>query len=134
MKSRIKIKDNIPMKLVGYCISDNKRESLSEIAKEIGTDISFIGKEYASEKLGVVVGVDKPCQTDVFQDEQPECEVLIMSGLKSTVIDRLLYAMRARNIIIDLKCTVTPINRYWEMCRLIDELKKEHEAMHGKSK
>lgn len=131
MKSRIKLKDNIPPKLVGYCISDDKKDALSEIAREISTDIIFIGKEYAGEKLGVAVGIDKTEQTGVIPNEQPECEVLLISGLKSTVIDRLLSAMRAKSIIIDLKCTVTPVNRYWEIYRLIGELKKEHEAMHG---
>ncbi|MCM1227291.1 MAG: DUF3783 domain-containing protein [Clostridium sp.] len=134
MKSRIKLKENIPPKLVGYCILDSKKDALSEVAKEISTDISFIGKEYAGEKLGVAVGLDKAEQTGVIPNEQPECEVLVMSGLKSMTIDRLLSAMRAKSIIIDLKCTVTPVNRYWEIYRLIDELKKEHEAMHGKNK
>lgn len=133
MKSRICPKIISVPKLIGYCIEDEKKNALRAVAKEINIDINFIGIEYAGEKVGFAAGINSIGSVGIIPEDPPKCEALIMSGVKSSMIDKALRAMREKNIVIDLKCTVTPINRDWEIYRLIDELKREHEAMHGKN-
>ena len=84
--------------------------------------------------MGYIAQISGMTQTGIMLENPPECEVLIMSGLKSTVIDKMLKALKSNNISIDLKCTVTPVNQNWELYRLIEELQREHKAMHEKNK
>lgn len=132
MKSRINTRVIIKPKIIGYCLDDAKKDILMNIAQELNTDICFVGTECAGEKVGYIAGVNGMTQTGNNVENPPECEVLIMSGLKSTVIDKVLKALKSNNISIDLKCTVTPVNQNWELYRLIEELQREHKAMHEK--
>lgn len=134
MKSRINTRDNIKPKIIGYCLDDAKKDILMNIAQELNTDICFVGAERAGERVGYIAQISGMTQTGIMLENPPECEVLIMSGLKSTVIDKMLKALKSNNISIDLKCTVTPVNQNWEFYRLIEELQREHKAMHEKNK
>lgn len=134
MKSRINTRVTIIPKIIGYCFDDAKKDILMNIAQDLNTNICFVGTECAGEKVGYIVQISGMPQTGIMLDNPPECEVLIMSGLKSTVIDKVLKALKSNNISIDLKCTVTPVNQNWELYRLIEELQREHKAMHEKNK
>lgn len=132
MKSRINTRVTIKPKIIGYCLDDAKKDILMNIAQELNTDICFVGTESAGERVGYIAQINGITRTGNKIENPPECEVLIMSGLKSTVIDKVLKALKSNNISIDLKCTVTPVNQNWELYRLIEELQKEHKAMHEK--
>ena len=128
MKSRINPSIIITPKLVGYCLSEENRKEVLKIGQKLNTDVAFVGTETAGETVGHVVGINGMERTG-NKVVPPECEILIMSGLKSTVIDKVLKLMRESGVDIPLKCTVTPVNQNWEMYRLAEELQKEHEAM-----
>ncbi len=132
MKSRINTRVTIKPKIIGYCLDDAKKDILMNIAQELNTDICFVGAECAGERVGYIARINGITQTGNIIENPPEFEVLIMSGLKSTVIDKVLKALKSNNISIDLKCTVTPVNQNWELYRLIEELQREHKAMHEK--
>ena len=130
MKSRINPRISIHPKIIGYCIEERKKSILMTAALELDTDITFINGSSANEKVAYVAAINGYSKSEETVENPPECEVLIMSGLKSSVIDRLLRTLRNENASIDLKCTVTPFNQDWELYRLIEELKREHESMH----
>lgn len=134
MKSRINTRVNIKPKIIGYCLDDTQKDILMSAAQELNTDICFVGTDCAGEKVGYIAQINGITRTGLTVENPPECEVLIMSGLKSTVIDKVLRILRERNISIDLKCTVTAVNQNWELYRLIEELQREHKAMHEKNK
>lgn len=134
MKSRINTRVAITPKIVGYCFDDTKRAILMNIAQELDTDICFVGAECAGEKVGYIAGINGMTAAGNKMEDPPECEVLIMSGLKSTVIDKVLKRLRENNISIELKCTVTSVNQNWEIYRLIEELQREHKAMNERKK
>lgn len=133
MKSRIKPKITVPKKLVGYCIDNSKKDALLSAVLELGIDITFIGTASAGETVGHLVNITGFPKTGAIVADPPECEVLIMSGIKGPAIDRLLAILREKNASIELKCIVTPINQNWQLFRLIEELQKEHTAMHSSS-
>lgn len=132
MKSRINTRVIIKPKIIGYCLDDAKKDILMNIAQELNTDICFVGTECAGEKVGYIAQINGITRNGNNVENPPECEVIIMSGLKSTVIDKVLKSLKSNNISIDLKCTVTPVNQNWELYRLIEELQREHKAMHEK--
>lgn len=129
MKSRITPKLDLKPTLIGYCIAPEKVDALKAAAKENTLELSFIGTESAGETLGFLSGIKSAVRTGIEPQNPPMCEVLIMAGLKSSTIDHVLALLRKRNAAIDLKCILTPINQYWNILTLVDELKKEHEAM-----
>lgn len=132
MKSRINPRTVIPQKIVGYCIDVEKKKKLMEIAMELNINICFVGTESAGETVGFlsrIIGFDK---TGKIIENPPECEVVIMSGLKNNIIDKFLKMSAENDASVELKCVVTSVNQLWELHTLIDELKKEHEKMHGK--
>lgn len=134
MKSRINPRISINPKIIGYCIEEHKKSVLMAAALELDTDITFINGSSANEKVAYVATINGYSKSEEVVENPPECEVLIMSGLKSAVIDRLLQILRNNNAAIELKCTVTPFNQDWEIYRLIEELKREHEEMHKYNK
>lgn len=127
MKSCVNPRMVINPKIIGYCLSDEKKEMLMNIAQEINTDISFVGTEYAGRYLGSVASINGVPGDSHDVENPPECEALVMSGLKETVMNRFLGLMKEREVQIDLKCIVTSSNQNWRMYQLIEELKKEHE-------
>lgn len=132
MKSRINPRCVITPKLIGYCIEEYKKDPLIKIAQQINVDICFVGTESAGEITGYIAGINGIRKNEHPVENPPECEILIMSGLKSTLIDRLLKILREQGIFIDLKCTLTPTNQNWEVRHLADELIKEHEKLNGR--
>lgn len=132
MKSRINPRTVINPKIVGYCIDKEKKDSLTAIASKLNIDISFVSSDLAGETVGYLVGINGLTKSKTKIENPPKCEVLLISGVKNTIIDKLLKLLREKNTLIDLKCIVTPINQNWEVYRLIEELQREHKAMHKK--
>lgn len=127
MKSSVNPRIVIIPKIVGYCLSSEKKAVMMEVARKLNTDLSLVGIETAGRLVGNVAsinGIPNDCEKVV---NPPDCELLIMSGLKESVMDRLLRIIRERGASIDLKCVVTSENQNWRIYRLIEELKAEHE-------
>ncbi len=131
MKSRINPRTVIPQKIVGYCINPEKKEKLMEIAMELNINICFVGSESAGETVGYLTRIVGFSKTDKVIENPPKCEAIIMSGLKNNLMDKFLKISRERDASVDLKCVVTSVNQSWEVHELINEIKKEHEKMHG---
>lgn len=61
-------------------------------------------------------------------------EMAIMAGFSSAQIDAFIYALRKKGVgRIDYKAVLTPYNMKWDSVQLYEEIKKEHEAMTGKT-
>lgn len=131
MKSRINPRTVFPQKIVGYCIETSKKNVLMSIAMELDINICFVGTESAGETVGYLARIIDFDQSLEQVENPPECEVMIISGLKNNVMNKLLKTLRENEIVIDLKCVVTSDNQSWRLCDLIEELKLEHKKMHG---
>ena len=70
---------------------------------------------------------DGPCATP-FEGKAPETEFLLFCGNEKQ-LDRLLKALRRRELAIPHKAMLTDSNRKWELCKLIEEVRREHAAM-----
>jgi hypothetical protein len=56
---------------------------------------------------------------------------LIISGFENKLLNQFLEFLRNNNIKIPYKCTVTQTNKEWTVRKTVDEIKKEHLAMHS---
>lgn len=126
MKSRVK-KENLS--LIGYMIEKYKADSLAEIAEKMNAQLKLYGKDAAGEKIGYLAEFSGFEKQNIVPPDIPEDECLIISGFNNKNMDKLLYEMKLKNIILPLKCVVTQHNQSWILGDLIQELKKEHKNL-----
>lgn len=128
MKSSVNPRIVIVPKIIGYCLSDDKKAALMDIAREINTNLNLVGVEAAGRLVGNLVGINGiPNDRENPAVPPAECEILIMSGLKNSTMDKFLKLLRERGATVDIKCVVTSENQNWRLYRLVEELKAEHE-------
>lgn len=58
---------------------------------------------------------------------------MVMAGLPSRDMDRLLAGMKREGVSIPLKAVTTASNQTWSFARLLAELEKERAAMSRRS-
>lgn len=126
MKSRIGNANKI---LVGYQLKDIYVPALMELCRNENIRFKSVGKEALGIKVGNLAGFDGFDSESVIKADLPDDECLIISGFSSRDMNRLLSELRKKEIKIDLKCVVTSHNQGWILKDLINELKREHEAM-----
>ena len=107
-----------------------------ELAKEAGQELKT-NEEGAEKELSKPAEGKKEreaaeagsCRKEDFSDE-----MAIMAGFTSAQIDAFIYALRKKGVgRIDYKAVLTPYNMKWDSVQLYEEIKKEHEAMTGKT-
>lgn len=127
MKSRIKI--NAEPIIIGYMIQEQNLEGLQNTADMLNAMLKFCKSDCAGEKVGYLVQFNGFEENKISVPNPPEDECLILSGFTGKSMDKLLAALKKYNVNIPLKCVVTQHNQKWELYKLIDELKKEHNQM-----
>ncbi len=60
----------------------------------------------------------------------PETEFMLLCALGDRQLDRLLAAMRRAGVSVPYKAVLTERNRAWTLEQLIDEVAREHDALH----
>ena len=59
----------------------------------------------------------------------PAESLLLLDGVDGPALQALLAALRAREVSVDYKAVVTPHNRSWTVLELMEELKRERQAI-----
>lgn len=59
----------------------------------------------------------------------PAVEFMLLCALGDRQLDRLLAAMRHAGVFVPYKAVLTACNKGWKLCKLINEVMREHEAM-----
>lgn len=59
-------------------------------------------------------------------------EMMVMAGFGSGRIDQVLRAVRKSGVPVPYKAVLTASNQSWDVYRLFEEIKSEHESMSGK--
>jgi hypothetical protein len=130
VKSRIRTAEKI---LAGYELRSSSLETLKKLCSERKIQLKVFGKESAGIKVGKLVGFSGFNEEERSENTAPDDECLIISGFSGKEMDHLLGDLKKYGVEIALKCVVTAYNQGWTLCSLIEELKKEHEAMNKKS-
>ena len=70
-----------------------------------------------------------PVEED-YTGEELEGEMILMAGLSSSQVDAVLKAIRKSGIgPIPYKAVLTPANQEWDVLKLFQEIRAEHEQM-----
>lgn len=110
-----------------------KGAALRALLTQMSIPFVTVNAEDLSQTVGFLAGLDSlSLPAAPYQGEIPCEECMVMRGLSSAKLDRLLRNMRQMGIPpVTLKAMVTPINKDWTMLQLMTEIKKEHEQMHA---
>ena len=123
----------------------NDKDRLMKIRQALlplGFRIRLVEKEEYGKPLGTLAGVKgmedltaaaNP-SNEAFLAEGFDDEMALLAGLTSARVDAFIKSLRRKGIgRIDYKAVLTPVNKDWDSVHLYHEIKKEHEAMTGKT-
>lgn len=67
---------------------------------------------------------------EIYTGEDLDGEMILMAGLSSSQVDAVLKAVRKSGIgSIPYKAVLTPANQKWDVLKLFEEIRAEHEQM-----
>lgn len=109
---------------------------MKQAALPLGFRVRMITKADYHQKLGYLTG-DKAFADEatdgIYEGDELADAMLLMAGMTSSDIDKLLAAFRKKGVgFIPYKAVLTPTNSQWTPPMLFEEVKKEHEAMSAK--
>lgn len=100
-----------------------------EILAALGIAVTEVAPYQLLQPVGLLAGCGgEPAQ--LYFGRAPREPVLILAGFSPAQLDGLLAALRRAGIHIPLKAVLTQHNRDWSLLSLIEELRREHAAMH----
>ena len=97
-------------------------------------EMKILTLRVAPEQLNVTAGElasTNAAATGETPETVPEAEFMLLCGLGERQLDRLLAAMRRAGVYVPYKAVLTEYNKEWELCKLIEEVAREHELMKG---
>lgn len=85
--------------------------------------------------LGLLAAQEEPYCPAPYGRRELDGQMLVFAGLSEEKLERVLALLRANPACgqIPYKAILTQTNQEWNAYVLLDELKKEHAAMHGRA-
>lgn len=129
MKARIH--SPLPQRLLLYGLSPEQTAAMTKLAEEFSMEIRPVGPEDLDRQVGALAGFSgfdgewRETETPPL----PEGACMVMAGLPSKAMDRLLAGMKQAGVSIPLKAVVTASNQTWSFARLMGELDRERAAI-----
>ncbi len=97
--------------------------------------VKQISPDEYGKKLGVLAGSlpEEATSYEKAAEASPALSdsMMILCGIDGPKLDRVLAALRSKNVRLPYKAVLTPSNQEWTPVECLSELKKEHAAMTG---
>ena len=100
-----------------------------EVLSALDIAVTEVAPYQLLQPVGVLAGYEGEA-AQLYFGRAPQEPVLVMAGFSSAQLDGLLAALRRAGVVIPLKAVLTEHNRNWSMLALMEELQREHAAMH----
>ena len=130
MKARIQKPQPI---FLYYALDGDKKDGILKLLDEFNIRSREIKDSETCEQIGFLAGwsgLEQNKNGSILNENQKE-ECIIFCGIENKTLNQLVSLMRSRGLAVDLKAVATPFNQSWSFCDLLDELKQEHQKMHG---
>ncbi len=88
-----------------------------------------VGEELLGERVGRIVSTNAAAGNVPAPEDAPQTEFMLLCSLGDRQLDRLLAAMRRAGVSVPYKAVLTDANREWTLCKLINEVAREHVMM-----
>ncbi|MDO4617642.1 MAG: DUF3783 domain-containing protein [Lachnospiraceae bacterium] len=117
-----------------FQITDKKmKTALTTALLPLKIRVKQVAEEDYGKKLGILAGVlpEEDAEASAASaDSVPLTDpMMILCGIGDQKLNRLLAALRSKNVRIPYKAMLTPTNQEWTPAECLTELKREHEAM-----
>ncbi|MBQ9459880.1 MAG: DUF3783 domain-containing protein [Oscillospiraceae bacterium] len=103
--------------------------ALREVLREQKLLTLSIAENQLRETVGRIVSTNAAPVDAPAPDDAPRTEFMLLCALGGRQLDRLLAAMRRAGVVVPHKAVVTEANRGWTLCKLIEEVSREHDAL-----
>ncbi|MGB4658833.1 MAG: DUF3783 domain-containing protein [Mobilitalea sp.] len=122
------------MKATVLLFNINEKVRLRTIASTLlplGFQVKKVNREDYLQSIGYLAGSKSINSIEgIYDGSELEDEMIVMAGMGSHDIDRLIMAFRKAKLTpVNYKAMLTETNQYWDVLQLYKELEKEHEAM-----
>ncbi|MBE7003693.1 MAG: DUF3783 domain-containing protein [Ruminococcaceae bacterium] len=122
-------------KVILYRLGEDSEtgRALREVLREQKLLTLSAAEDQLTETVGRLVSTNcaRPSTPLPLPDRVPETGFLLLCDLGERQLDRLLAAMRRAGVHVPHKAVLTPFNRDWTLCKLIEEVSREHASMTG---
>jgi hypothetical protein len=120
--------------VLAYNFSPERLQALRLACMLVRVQLKPVAREQLLQPLGYLAGVPTVSGTEEFYSgDGAREEMLIMCGFARPDMDRFLSAIRKGRLqSVALKAALTPTNSLWSGLKLQDEIRQEHEYMHGR--
>ncbi len=108
-----------------------KGKALCEILNDMKLLTLHVEPEQSGETAGKLVSTNAAATAAPPPECIPEAEFMLLCGLGDRQLDRLLAALRRAGVSVPYKAVLTEHNKNWKLCKLIEEVAREHELMKG---
>ena len=117
-----------------YEIDPQKESRLKLLCLALKIKVRQVKKEEYQETLAALCGME-PLLGALYSGFELGEEMLVMANFPTRLLDTFLQKYRRKKLApIALKAVLTETNLRWDSLQLHEELKREHEAMHGVEK
>ncbi len=109
----------------------DRRNRLTRALLPLRMKIREVAREDYLQPVGYLAGNKEILPLDEkYEGEELEGEMILMAGLSSSQVDQALKAVRKSGIgPVPYKAVLTSSNQNWNVWKLFQEIKAEHEQM-----
>ena len=117
-----------------YEIDPQKESRLKLLCLALKIKVRQVKKEEYQETLAALCGME-PLPGGLYSGSELGEEMLVMANFPTRLLEAFLQKYRRKKLApIALKAVLTETNLRWDSLQLHEELKREHEEMHGVEK
>ena len=118
--------------LYGLDAESERGATVRGVMANLGIAVRTIAPANLNDPVGAVAGMVGMHPARVpYAGEAPEDEFMLVCNCSSAQLDEVLSALRAEGASVAHKAQVTQFNRLWPVCKLMEEVGREHAALNA---
>lgn len=131
MKAHINPQADRPLVLLyGLPAHTDAGRGVRAVLAQQGLEAREIEPGQLLQPVGALAGLGGKA-APAYMGDAPDTQMLLMSNFANGQINALLDALRKASVQVPLKAVVTKHNRTWSVLALLEELQREHAAVHS---
>ena len=106
-----------------------KGKQLRAILREMKILTLTVDETQLGETVGKLAATNAAATAAHAPEDVPATEFMLLCALGDRQLDRLLASMRRGGVSVPHKAVLTEHNKAWTLCKLIEEVTREHEFL-----
>lgn len=107
-----------------YGVGKDRRAALVQVLEHFGIEAQAIAPGQLARRVDQL---RQPAPEGPFAG--PPESLLLLEDVEETTLRAVLVALREKDVQVNYKAVVTPHNRRWTVLELLEELKRERQAI-----